>query len=98
MRMCSIWMISHIPVDEFELVSDRFTGDSEREEVLLLRKAIAQLPEILRSIVVMKSIDEMSYADISDVTGINEQTLKNRMFRARKILAENLKKMGVDEP
>ncbi len=90
--------ISHIPVDEFELASDRFTGDSEREEVLLLRKAIAQLPEILRSIVVMKSIDEMSYVDMSDVTGINEQTLKNRMFRARKMLAENLKKMGVDEP
>jgi RNA polymerase sigma-70 factor, ECF subfamily len=88
---------SNTPVDEFELPAGPEPGENSREEVLLLRKAVAQLPELLRSIVVMKTIDGMSYPEISEVTGVNEQTLKNRMFRARKELAESLKKMGVTE-
>jgi DNA-directed RNA polymerase specialized sigma24 family protein len=52
---------------------------------------------MLRSIVVMKSIDGLTYPEISEVTGVNEQTLKNRMFRARKQLAVTLKQMGVDQ-
>jgi RNA polymerase sigma-70 factor (ECF subfamily) len=68
-----------------------------REEIFLLRQAIARLPEMLRSIVVMKSIDGLSYPEISEITGVNEQTLKNRMFRARKQLAESLKRLGVDQ-
>lgn len=87
---------SHIPVEDFELASDMFTSTPEKEEVLLLRKAISQLPEKLRSIIVMQAIDELSYTDISKITGINEQTLKNRTFRARKQLAEILTKLGVD--
>lgn len=88
---------SSIPVEEFELESDDLKSEEKKEEVLLLREAIAKLPEILRSIVVMKSIDGLSYPEISGITGINEQTLKNRMFRARKQLAVSLKQMGVDQ-
>lgn len=89
---------STTPVDEFELASDNETPENNREEIVLLRKAIAELPELLRSIVVMKTIDGMSYPEISEITGVNEQTLKNRMFRARKELAQSLKQMGVNEP
>lgn len=87
---------SSIPVEEYQLESDEFKAKDQQEEVKLLKEAISQLPELLRSIVVMKSIDGLSYPEISDVTGVNEQTLKNRMFRARKQLAETLKQMGVD--
>jgi RNA polymerase sigma-70 factor, ECF subfamily len=86
---------SHVPVEDFELASDMYTSEPVNEEVLLLRKAISELPENLREILVMQAIDEMSYADISRITGINEQTLKNRTFRARKQLAVILKKMGI---
>lgn len=87
---------SSIPVEEYQLESDEFKAKDQQEEVKLLKEAISQLPELLRSIVVMKSIDGLTYPEISDVTGVNEQTLKNRMFRARKQLAETLKQMGVD--
>jgi RNA polymerase sigma-70 factor, ECF subfamily len=86
------------PVDEFELTSETFSSENERGEILMLRKAIAQLPELLRSVVVMYTIDGMTYSEIAEVTGINEQTLKNRMFRARKELAVLLNKMRVNEP
>lgn len=88
---------SSLPVEEFELESDDFKSEDKREEVKLLKEAIATLPELLKSIVVMKSIDGLSYLEISEVTGINEQTLKNRMFRARKQLAVTLKQMGIDQ-
>lgn len=88
---------SSIPVEEYELESEEYKSEDAKEDVKLLKEAIAQLPEILRSIVVMKSIDGLSYPEISEVTGVNEQTLKNRMFRARKQLAVTLKQMGVDQ-
>lgn len=88
---------SSVPVEEFEIESDDFVSKDRKEEVLLLRKAISELPEILKSVVVMKTIDGMSYPEISEVLEVNEQTLKNRMFRARKELAGILKRMGVHE-
>ncbi len=65
------------------------------EEINLLRKAIMSLPDDLRELVIMKAIDEMGYRQISDITGVNEQTLKSRMLKARKLLSIELKKMGV---
>ncbi len=89
--------ISSKPVEEFELAWDQFTDQDNREEILLLRKAISELPELLKTIVILKSIDGLTYPEIEEITGVNQQTLKNRMFRARKELAELLKNMGVDQ-
>lgn len=88
---------SSIPVEEYELESDEYKIKGQQEDLELLEDAISQLPEILRSIVVMKSVDGLTYPEIADVTGVNEQTLKNRMFRARKQLAVTLKQMGVNQ-
>ncbi len=87
---------SSIPVEEYELESDEYKAKDQQEDVELLNEAISQLPELLRSIVVLKSIDGLTYPEIAEVTGVNEQTLKNRMFRARKQLAVTLKQLGVD--
>ena len=88
---------SSVPVEEFEIESDDFKSEDQKENVLILRKAISELPELLKTVVVMKTIDGMSYSEISEVLDVNEQTLKNRMFRARKELAGILDKMGVNE-
>lgn len=86
---------SNTPVEEFEIASDSEPAEQNREDVMLLRKAIAELPELLRSVVVMKTIDGLSYPEISEITGVNEETLKNRMFRARQLLSVRLKQLGV---
>jgi RNA polymerase sigma-70 factor (ECF subfamily) len=86
------------PSDELNIESDLSVNESEREEILVLRKAIAMLPELMRSIVVMRLIDGLTYPEIAEVTGLNEETVKNRMFRARKELAVLMKRMGVNEP
>jgi len=86
------------PSDELDLESDLSVDETEREEVLVLRKAIAMLPELMRSVVVMKMIDGLTYPEIAEVTGVNEETVKNRMFRARKELAVLMKRLGVHQP
>jgi RNA polymerase sigma-70 factor (ECF subfamily) len=86
---------SNRSVDEIQIAAESGAEDEQSEDLQMLRKAIAELPELLRSIVVMKTIDGLSYPEISTITGVNEQTLKNRMFRARKELAESLKEKGI---
>lgn len=84
---------SQPPADEFEMADDSSnTAESNREEIHELRHAVSDLPDILREIVVMKTLEGLSYDEISQVTGVNIETLKNRMFRAKKQLAESLLK------
>lgn len=91
-------LISNTPIEEMEVSNDDNDDGKENidHQVLLMRKAIAQLPELLRSIVVMKTIDGLSYPEIAEITELNEETIKNRMFRARKELAAILKQMGIE--
>jgi len=86
--------ISQVPVEEYPVSGNPKPEEEAGGEIGLLRKAIEDLPELLRSIVIMKTADGLSYPEIAEVTGLNEQTVKNRMFRARKELAERLKQMG----
>jgi RNA polymerase sigma-70 factor (ECF subfamily) len=84
---------SHTPADEFELADDPTEpAESNRKEIHELRDAVSELPDLLRDIVIMKTLEGLSYDEISQVTGVNIETLKNRMFRAKKQLAESLLK------
>ncbi len=53
----------------------------------LVRKAIDKLPEKLRTPLIMRDIDGLSYKEIADALGVEVGTIKSRIFRAR----ENLK-------
>jgi len=87
---------SHTPADEFDIADDESEpNEAHQQEVHELRNAVSELPDILRDVVVMKTLEGLSYDEISEITGINTETLKNRMFRAKKQLAESLKKKGV---
>lgn len=80
------------PADEFEIADgDSESGDGYEADVNDLRQAVSELPEILRDVVVMKTMEGLSYDEINMITGVNTDTLKNRMFRAKKQLAESLK-------
>ena len=55
-----------------------------REEVL---KALDQLPENLRIVLILKEYSEMNYKEIGKTLGISEGNVKVRVFRARERLA-----------
>ncbi len=82
---------------EFAIPDDRFSPEHqlERRE---LRSAVgaglASLSEEYRQILLLREINGMSYDEISRALGIEEGTVKSRIFRARKKLCAFLAEDG----
>ena len=55
-----------------------------------INKSIKELDQNYREIIVMREIADMSYSDIAKTLNINEGTVKSRLSRARKNLANLL--------
>jgi RNA polymerase sigma-70 factor (ECF subfamily) len=63
----------------------------ERKELSeLVRKAIAELPEIYRNVILLRDIEEMNVRETSAVLGISEGAVKVRLHRARALLQRSL--------
>lgn len=88
LRKRRVW--NHIPIDE---VSDRLDYDFDIEARLdgqarfkRMIKALATLPPHFRQSILLRELEGMSYADISEVLSISEGTVKSRIARARRTL------------
>jgi RNA polymerase sigma-70 factor (ECF subfamily) len=62
----------------------------EREQREAVQLAIQALPENYRLVTVLRYWNDLSYNEIAEVTGLSEATVKTRLHRARKMLAEQL--------
>jgi RNA polymerase sigma factor (sigma-70 family) len=62
----------------------------QQDRVTLLRQAIAALPEALRTAVLMRDIQELSYQEIADQLHLPEGTVKSRINRGRTELARQV--------
>jgi RNA polymerase sigma-70 factor (ECF subfamily) len=68
----------------------------ERKELAnQVQEGIDKLPEDLRTCVILRDIEELSYQDIVDVLKIPEGTVKSRINRGRIELAKILRRMRV---
>lgn len=56
----------------------------------LLQTAIGQLPPLYQTLIGLYHQEDLSYQEITQITGLPEGTVKNYLFRARKILKESL--------
>jgi len=63
----------------------------EKESLAAIRDAIYQLPEEQRVVILLRDVQEYSYQEISDITGLNLGTVKSRINRARLTLREILR-------
>ena len=61
---------------------------SDLKEVL--NRAIAKLPEIQRSVILLRDYEGYSYAEIGKITNLNESQVKVYIYRARLFLKECL--------
>jgi RNA polymerase sigma-70 factor (ECF subfamily) len=68
----------------------------QRDRVLLLRQALAALPETLRTAVLLRDIQELSYQEIADKLRLPEGTVKSRINRGRTELARQIRKLRGD--
>jgi RNA polymerase sigma-70 factor (ECF subfamily) len=63
---------------------------SEKESAAILEAAVDALPARLRAVFMMREIQEMSTAETAECLGLTEETVKIRLFRARKLLRSAL--------
>ena len=68
-----------------------------KAEINRLTKAIDDMPEPFREAVVLRDIEDLSYAEIAEVTGVPIGTVMSRLSRGRSILAKELLPPARDE-
>jgi RNA polymerase sigma factor (sigma-70 family) len=56
----------------------------------VLNKAVEQLPEIQKSVLLLRDYEGYSYEEIGEITGLNESQVKVYIFRARLFLKNYL--------
>jgi RNA polymerase sigma-70 factor (ECF subfamily) len=61
-----------------------------------ITRAIDALPNEYRSAVILSDLHELRYAEIAEVLGVPEGTVKSRLFRGRRILQKKLVGYAVD--
>ena len=59
-------------------------------DVGLVRAAIEAIPEPFREAIVLRELEELSYAEIAEVTGVPIGTVMSRLARGRAMLAKEL--------
>ena len=62
-----------VPMHERLLADEYFDGDSAEA---MLQEAIAQLPDVQRTVFLLRYYDEMKYSEISDMLNTSEGALK----------------------
>lgn len=66
--------------------------EAERKERdKIIEEAIASLPKSLRTVLVLREIEGLSYEEVAEATGYNLGTVKSKIARARGRLREQLK-------
>ena len=61
-----------------------------REAREAVHRALARLPEVFRSAVVLRDIEDLSYEEVAEILDISLGTVKSRILRGRRALRELL--------
>lgn len=85
------------PLDEN--LEDRASGPADQaersEQALLVERAVEQLSDTYREVIVLRHWLDLSYDEIAEALHVPAKTVKSRLFSARARLAEILTSMGV---
>ena len=68
---------------------DVMTDSGIKDEII--QNALLKVKEVFREVVILRDIQGLSYEEISEITGLNEGTVKSRINRGRAQLQELLK-------
>lgn len=78
----------------YEPADESVRGDERVDRKELMEQALARLEPELRSICLLREIEELSYREIAETFGIPEGTVGSRLNRARRELREHLVSLG----
>jgi RNA polymerase sigma-70 factor (ECF subfamily) len=75
--------------------TSQFSNDTEKiifkkELSAILKIEIDKLPPVYKTLITLYHMEELSYSEIAEISELPIGTVKNYLFRARKILKDNL--------
>jgi len=94
----------HACIDEFRnqkrignmdeaIISTSENSFTDLQEVLHM--ALSKLPEIQRSVILLRDYEGYSYTEIEEITGLNESQVKVYIYRARLTLKQYIGKLDL---
>ena len=96
---CRTWLSNRgkrpLPVEFAEHIPDRVVGNPPLDLAEELQRALDNLREDYRLCFVLYHLNELSLAEIADVTGSPAGTIKTWLRRARRELADHLERRSV---
>ena len=69
------------------------SGMDQDEIAEVTHKVLDELPEIFRTVLVLREFEERAYQEIADILGISIGTVESRLFRARARFKQKLTQM-----
>ncbi len=82
------------PTEDLSMIAANSRDDDTTETI---REAISKLSASARELIFLRYYDGMSYEQISAVLGISEQAINGRLRRAKKKMADYLRRNGFGE-
>lgn len=83
----------------FDIPDDGARADLQVESSMKqerIQKALDALPEKYREVIVLRDVQELSYEEVAEITGLNIGTVKSRINRGRSQLQEMLQDIWND--
>lgn len=85
---------SYLDDERRELLADQSPTSEERvleaEQIRLVRKAVYELPEKLKTVTLLYYMEDLSTAQIAEVLKVSAGTVKSRLYHARLLLKKKL--------
>lgn len=70
-----------------------FSGKYEDKD--LIDKALEKLPEVQKSIILLRDLEGYNYKEIGEILSLTEAQVKVYLFRARQKLVETIQKLSI---
>jgi len=88
-------VVEYVPIEEHMDFPDPGTGPEgelqRTQRYRALESALQRLPEDYRQVLLLREVEEFSYAEIGEALGLQVGTVKSRISRARQALLEMCK-------
>jgi RNA polymerase sigma-70 factor, ECF subfamily len=72
--------------------------DRDADQAAILRELVEELPERYRSALTLYYYEERAISEVAQMLGIPEGTIKTNLHRARALLLERLRALGLADP
>jgi RNA polymerase sigma factor (sigma-70 family) len=80
-------------IERATIQTNEFSISFDLQQVL--NEALDRLPEIQKTVVLLRDYEGYNYNEIAEVTGLNESQVKVYIFRARQTLKEYIKRVDL---